>query len=178
MRRVDAKSMLKRLRSDEGGFGLIELVAAMGVLSIGILALLVAFNSSATVLARSARVSTASVLAERQLELYHALPYVDIQLAADSNDSAYAADRPYPGAPVVVGCANAALPECMAIQPVTGPDGRSYRIDTYIVEHAFAESAGAALRPVRVVRVVVRNGTNLAQAYVTRESTFDESAAI
>jgi type II secretory pathway pseudopilin PulG len=169
MRRV-----LARLRADEGGFGLVELVAALSIMSIGILALVAAFNSGALVLQRSARVSTATVLAERQLELYRGMTWEQIGLAADSADSLYAAGRPY-GEDPDLSCdpADAALPECMPIQTVNGPDGRSYRVDTYVVQHDFADQGGSALRPVKVVRVIVRDGSELSSVLVRQESTFD-----
>jgi prepilin-type N-terminal cleavage/methylation domain-containing protein len=168
--------VLRRLRADERGFGMVELVAALSIMSIGILALVAAFNSGALALQRSARVSTATVLAERQLELYRGMSWEQIGLAADSADSLYAANWPYqtaPAAPKELSCTDAGLPECMPIQTVTGPDGRSYRVDTYIVQHAFANQGGSALRPVKVVRVLVRDGSDLSSVLVRQESTFD-----
>jgi prepilin-type N-terminal cleavage/methylation domain-containing protein len=164
--------VLGRLRADERGFGLVELVAALSIMSIGILALVAAFNSGALALQRSARVSTATVLAERQLELYRGMTWGQIGLAADSADSLYAANRPFAQANDL-SCADAGLPECMPIQDVNGPDGRSYRIDTYVVQYDFADQGGSALRPVKVVRVLVRDGSDLSSVLVRQESTFD-----
>ena len=175
--------LLRRLRANEDGFGLVELVAAMTVTSIGILALVAAFNSGAITLQRSGRVSTATVLAERQLELYRGIRYAEIGLAAAAMpgadaDAYYPARWPYqtaPAAPKELTCLDATKTECKPIQTVTGADGRVYRIDTYIVRHAFAESAGAALRQVKVVRVSVRDGSDLTDILVTQESSFDEA---
>jgi prepilin-type N-terminal cleavage/methylation domain-containing protein len=165
--------VLARLRADERGFGMVELVAALSIMSIGILALVAAFNSGALALQRSARVSTATVLAERQLELYRGMTWEQIGLAADSADPLYAANRPY-GQATQLSCDPAsALPECAAIQTLNGPDGRSYRVDTYVVQHDFADQGGSALRPVKVVRVLVRDGSDLSSVLVRQESTFD-----
>jgi type II secretory pathway pseudopilin PulG len=83
---------ISRLKSDDGGFGLIELVIAMAVLNIGLLAIVAAFSSGAVALKRSGNVATAATLANQQLEIYRALPYGAIGL-----DTAAA---PTPGASV------------------------------------------------------------------------------
>jgi Tfp pilus assembly protein PilV len=57
-----------RLRS-ERGFGLIELLMAMVMLNIGILAIVAAFNSGMFALNRASKISTASALADSQMEL-------------------------------------------------------------------------------------------------------------
>ena len=71
--------MLKRLRS-EGGFGLIELLLAMVMLNIGLLAVVAAFSSGIVSLNRASRITTASVIADQQMELYRALTYAAIRL--------------------------------------------------------------------------------------------------
>ena len=90
-----------RLRSDEG-FGLIELVIAMTVLNIGILAIVAAFNSGALALRRASVISSASAVADGQMETYRALRncaiYLDhTQVAAAptsyTSDSAYNATQ-------------------------------------------------------------------------------------
>ncbi len=63
--------MTSRLRN-EGGFGLIELLIAMTVMSIGIFALVAGFSSSATTRSTGrARPSTAGALADKQMERSH-----------------------------------------------------------------------------------------------------------
>ena len=68
-----------RLR-DEEGFGLVELLIAMLMLNIGILAIVASFNSGAVALRRASHVSTASALADQQMEAYRALLYSQIGL--------------------------------------------------------------------------------------------------
>ena len=76
---ADRTVVRKRLRQ-EAGFGLLELLMAMTILNIGILAVVGAFNSGAVALRRSGQISTATVLADKQIELYRALTYGSITL--------------------------------------------------------------------------------------------------
>src|SRR5213080_4758782 len=78
-RLADRESVRVRLRS-EAGFGLIELLMAMVILNIGILAIVAAFSSSQIALNRASKVSTASALADTQMELYRAIKYDSIAL--------------------------------------------------------------------------------------------------
>lgn len=64
--------MLARAKGEEG-FGLIELLIAMTVLNIGILAIVAAFNSGAFALRRSNMIASASAIADKKMELYRAL---------------------------------------------------------------------------------------------------------
>jgi type II secretory pathway pseudopilin PulG len=68
-----------RLRS-EGGFGLIELLMAMVMLNVGILAIVASYNAGIVSLNRASRLSTASTLADAQMELYRALTWSAIAL--------------------------------------------------------------------------------------------------
>ena len=68
------------------GFGLIELLISMLMLNIGILAIVAAFNSGALALKRAGEISTASVLADKQMELYRALKYTEIALVSTAVD--------------------------------------------------------------------------------------------
>ena len=61
-------------------------------------------------------------------------------------------------------------PECNASRQVTGADGKSYRLDTYIVT---ATPTGG--RAVKKVTVVVRDYNNLTLQYARQLSTFDQS---
>src|SRR5438874_4155107 len=80
---ADSHFMLSRLRNEKG-FGLLELLMAMTMLNIGILALVAAFNSGAVALQRASRVSTAAALADTQMERYRALTYTAIALDSTS----------------------------------------------------------------------------------------------
>jgi Tfp pilus assembly protein PilE len=63
------RTMLTRLR-DERGMGLIELVAAMVVITIALLALMASYDQAFFSLHAAARKTAAASLAETQLELY------------------------------------------------------------------------------------------------------------
>src|SRR5438128_10165676 len=76
---ADSRGVKVRLKGEEG-FGLIELLIAMVMLNIGILAIVASFNSGAVALRRASHVSTASALADQQMEGYRALLYSQIGL--------------------------------------------------------------------------------------------------
>jgi hypothetical protein len=69
---------------DERGFGLIELMFAMLMLNIGILALVAAFNEGAMALGRSAAVSSGTTVADKMMEVYRGLENKAIYLNAPS----------------------------------------------------------------------------------------------
>jgi len=158
-----------RLRS-ENGFALIELLAAIVMINVGILAILLALNSGMVTLRRSAELSTASAVADRQMERYRAIPHSSIYLDSSllgSTDSTYQGDSAYSATQVSQTC-GAVVASCTPTQQITGPDNRTYRIDTYIVS-----TTPPGGRPVKQVTVVVREaGTTPTLARVV--STFDQ----
>ena len=146
--------MVSRIRSQEG-FALIEMLAAIVIINVGILAILLALTSGMTTLRRSAETSTASAIADQQLEKYRALAFTSIyldsaSLAPAATDSTYELDSAYSASQVSQTC-SPLVAACTPSQTVTGPDGRSYRVDTYIV---WVTPAGGA--DVKQVTVVVR----------------------
>lgn len=167
--------MRARLR-EEGGFGLIELLLAMLILNIGLLAVVAAFNSGIIAVQRASRVTTASVLADQQMERFREIKYANIRLDATSatnadSDSTYRADsaRTYPTAQVTGTCSGVPN-ECNPSRTATGADKRQYRVDTYILEQT---PTGA--RTVKKVTVVVRDAQTPERTYVRQASTFDQS---
>ncbi|MBW8741272.1 MAG: hypothetical protein ACJ747_12535 [Gaiellaceae bacterium] len=177
--------MRRRLQSEEG-FGLLELLMAMVMLNIGILAIVGAFNSGALALGRASRTSTATAIAETQLELFRGLKYANIvqqtsEWSAAVGDSTWTADAAYqqnmaapvaPKAlvPTVATCPNTNANSCDPSFSATGPDGKSYRVDTYL--YYDTPSGGGQLK---VVTVVVRLSTDLAHSLARETSTFDPS---
>ncbi len=155
----------------EGGFGLIELLIAMTMLNIGLLAVVAAFSSGIVSLNRASRVTTAAVLADGQMELYRALTYGAIRLEPTSipGSAPYTTDAAYSGSQITATCAGPPN-ECNASRQATGADGKSYRIDTYIV--SVTPTGG---RPVKKVTVVVRDYNNLTVTFTRQVSTFDQS---
>jgi len=73
---------------DEDGFGLIELLIAMVVLNVGILALVATFQSGALAISRSAAVSNGTAVADKTMEVFRALQNKAIYLSAPSGGGA------------------------------------------------------------------------------------------
>src|SRR5919198_3563503 len=125
---------MRRLRN-EAGFGLIEMLAAIMLIDIAIFALLLALNSGMVSLRRSAELSTASVLADKQMEQYRAGTYSAIYLDTASvaaADSTYTSDSAYcptncSETKVTQAC-SPLTSKCTPTQTVTGPDSKTYRI--------------------------------------------------
>jgi Tfp pilus assembly protein PilV len=178
--------VLRRLRQ-EAGFGLIELLMAMVILNVGILTTVAAFNSGIVTLRRSGMVSTASVLADKQIELYRSLTYGSIALDSSSVPATtpYTSDPAWAASQVTTTCTTPLPAECNASQTATGPDHHAYRVDTYIVDDhpatTYTPPAGsphASTRAVRRVTVVVRDGAHLNKVLAREISTFDCSTAL
>jgi Tfp pilus assembly protein PilV len=154
----------------ERGFGLLELVVAVVILNVGLLALVAALQSGVASGRRASRTSTAASLADAQLERYRALAFDSVELDAARTgtvDAAYQADLA-PGATLVTraDCGAAPPPECLPTQPLTGADGASYRVDSYVV---------ARSSRLREVTVVVRDGLRSSVTLARAGSTFDRS---
>ena len=172
-----------RLRQ-EGGFGLIELLMAITILNIGILAIVAAFNSGIITLRRSSMAATASVLADQQMELYRAVTWDQISLdssALATLDNTYKCDSalgsacPNSTSAEVQAACSPVTNQCNPSRSLTGPDRHKYRIDTYILSD---HPAGAQSRTVRKVTVVVRDGQLLSKVLARETSTFDCSTAL
>ncbi len=167
------RNLSERARSAHG-FGLIELLIAMVILNIGILAIVAAFNAGIITLNRASRITTAAVLGDQQMELYRAIKYDSIRLASATipGVSPYTTDTAYSASQVITPtCAGPSYPdECNASRTATGADGKPYRIDTYIVQ-----TTPTGGRPVKLVTILVRDGSNLSRVYVRQASSFDQS---
>lgn len=190
----------------EDGFGLVELLIAMTLLSIALLALVAGFSSSMLALHRAGHSSTATAMAETQLELYRALRFVCIRLEPSSipdtspytSDAAYSSDQVTTAATTGL-CPGTGVPdEWNASREITSattpasPDGYSYRIDTYIVwtcpSGTLSGTSDAPVclpiigeplaRPVKQVTVVVRDLGTPRKVYSRQASTFDVSTGI
>ena len=172
--------MRLRARSQDG-FGLIELLMSMTILNVGILALVTAFQSGAFALARASKLSTAAAIADIQMERYRGYKYCGVLFASADvtsaqGDSTYTADTAYTNAqltPAIDPLCSAATPpaDSKPIQTIIGPDGKRYRVDTYIIMDTVASA-----RPLKRVTVVIRNANSpSARPYSRIASTFDEA---
>ena len=179
--------MIARLRSQEG-FGLIELMISMVMLNIGILAIVASFNSGALALKHAGEVSTGSVIADKQMELYRALKYTEIALdsaavtSANANttyqcdtankiDAAGACGGANQQTQQLTTCGTLTA-QCNPRQTVTGPDSRLYKVDTYIISQTPPTG-----RAVKLVTIVVRRDTDL-KTLARVSSSFDESSGL
>ena len=173
--------MRARLRSQEG-FGLIELLMAMVMLNIGILAVVAAYQTGTFALNRASKISTASALADKQMELYRAIKYDAIALDSSSLasvddtykcDSALGSSCPNSTSAETTTTCSSSPPanECLPSRTVTGADRKPYRVDTYITS-----TTPSSARALKVVTVVVRDGQKLSARPLARlSSTFDQS---
>jgi type II secretory pathway pseudopilin PulG len=167
---------------------MLELLMAMVMLNVGILAIVAAFSSGSAALVRADRISTASALANKQMEAYRGLRYGNIVFVttewnAALADSTYTADTVYtqnmqtpvaPKAlvPSVTSCpTNVPTTACDPSYVTTAADHRSYRVDTYL--YFDTPTSGGQLK---TVTVVVR-ASDLMRTYSRISSTFDPSTA-
>ena len=166
---------------------MIELVCAMTVLSIGIMAVFGMFQSGAVQIRRASTVTTAAALGDAEIERFRAVKYETIGLASTdvgAADSTYtgqsggaykAISSPVNGTSstvVVAKCPPAPCTSSVPTKTVTGADGKSYRVDTYITWEAVSNANGVAGRNVKLVTVVVRDPTT-ARVHTRVASSFD-----
>ena len=167
---------------DQRGFGLIELLIAMNVMVVGVLALFVMFQSGILQIRRASTVSTAAALAEAEMENYRAIKYDTIGLAqsdidAISSGDAYKTDSAYVPASLVT------LPKCgvggppctnsLPTQTRTGADGRQYRLDTFMSWQTVTNG-----RNVKLVSIVVRDTSDTTRIWARVVSSFDQSTGL
>ncbi len=177
-----ARSLVRRVgrrAAAAAGFGLVELLIAMTILTVGIGALLAVFVSSAVSLQRAGQRGTALTLADTQMEAYRRVSFTGVRIdgtqipASGTYVTANAADATIPPATgqALAGqngddaCPGGSSdpPACLPVQTVTGPDGRQYRIDTY-VDYVNNDSTLSIRTPasglsLKRVTVVVRDAT-------------------
>jgi Tfp pilus assembly protein PilV len=177
---------VKSRAGGEHGFGLIELLIAMVMLNIGILAIVAAFNSGIVSLARSSHISTATALADQQMELYRGLTYGCIYLSsstiptsglyvtAGTTEGFYSASQITTPQPSGATCASPNATATNARQLVTGPDRHRYEVDTYIVACPASTCAPANARAELKVSIAVRDGLT-GHTWAREQSTFDQS---
>jgi type II secretory pathway pseudopilin PulG len=178
---------------DEQGFGLVEMVIAMFILTVALTMLVSSFSSAAVITTRAERVSTAGVIADSQMERFRAMTYDWLGLDTTATyDATYKADVACVGGATCTNTAPAAgasacksggtvygyyPTNCTPSQTITGPDNRSYRLDTYV--RAVQSVSVGNPRQTKLVTVVVRDASKTGFPVLAREeSDFDYCAAL
>jgi type II secretory pathway pseudopilin PulG len=147
--------------------GLVELVVAMFVLTVALLALAAGYESAAISVHKADQKTVAAKLAASQIELYQSLKISSIgldqttltnvqTLGSGSYDSVYVSDEtgltPTGTDHTILGCGTSA--QCSPIQDVTGPENHPYRIETFVRDVA---NPGVSTWKERFVTVIVRD---------------------
>jgi len=145
---------------DDAGFGLVELLIAMTVMSIGIFAVVAGFSSGIEANRRASKVSTAGAIADKEMEGLRRVAYsaIDVPLIDPTGTAR------------------------------TGPDGRSYFVSSVLVPavvcaDGFLDSGGTCAanggtigRQVKTVTVTVSDGAAAGGPVLIRQSsTFDQA---
>jgi Tfp pilus assembly protein PilV len=113
-----------RLRNEEG-FGLVELLIALTVMNVGLLAIVASFTSGTVALSRASHVATAAALADAQMETYRAMTYDDIGLDTStfaSLDSTFKNDAACWDSGTATDCTQSGSPASLKL---IGPGGAS-----------------------------------------------------
>jgi prepilin-type N-terminal cleavage/methylation domain-containing protein len=190
------RSLLTRLRAraaGDRGFGMIELLVAMAILSIGVGALMLSYASSAISLRRAGQKGTALALADTQMEKYRTRTFTGVRIDGTlipTSGTYVTANSTDPTIPPSTNQAVAGQngddtcptssepPACLPVQNVTGPDSRQYRVETY-VNYVNNDSTLSIRTPtsgltLKRVTVVVRDATT--GTIMARESSAFEGA--
>ena len=148
---------MRRARQEEG-IGLIELLIAMTIMSIGIMAIVAGFSSGIVAMNNASKASTAGALADQRMEAYRRVRYADPLLNIGSTSATQ-----------------------------TGPGGGTYWVGSVVswtcpagaydgsTTPPSCTGGGVAARPMKLVTITVRDGTDTAKVLFRATSTFDRS---
>jgi prepilin-type N-terminal cleavage/methylation domain-containing protein len=145
-----ASSFVRRLaalRSREAGFALIELLIAMTVLAVGLLAVLGSFTSGYVALNRANTQATATLLADRTMEAYHGKRFTDLPGSGTTSVTYSATSTP------------------------ASPDGRTYTVQSTVADATATNTSGSTARTLKVITVTVTDSKG--HQWVNERSTFD-----
>ena len=160
---------------------MIELLVALTILNIGLLALVASLNSGVVAVRRASQTATAASLADTQMELYRAIRYSAILL--DDNATKNLTDATYKADAVLGGNVNNAVTTttacsgmpnyCSPSRTVLGADRKQYRVDSYVTW-----STPTSGRQLKLVTVVIRAAASPYRTLARQQSTFDESTGL
>ena len=188
---------LRAVRRDEAGFGIVELLIAMVFINVALMVLVSAYSSATVSINRATRISNAGVVGDSQMERFRAMSYAWIGLnTAAATDTVYKADAACIGG---AGCTNISpdpgispascqaggqvftnFPlNCAPSQTVVGPDGKSYRLDTFIrANQTVAPGVGWTQHVTKLVTIVVRDPSAGNHVLAREESDFDNCTGL
>jgi len=141
---------------------MVEMVVAMAVLAIALLALAAGFEEGALATRSAGSKTVAATIADKQMELYGGLVYSSIGLDSTtvtntktSGNGSYDAtwvtdDASLSGTEVNTSCGSSA--NCLPVQTTTGSNGHSYKIETFV-----HDVTNVGTRTERIVTVLVRD---------------------
>jgi type II secretory pathway pseudopilin PulG len=160
---------------------MIELLVALSILNIGLLALVASLNAGVVAVSRASKLSTAATLADTQMELYRAIRYD--ALALDDNATKNLTDATYKADEVLVGNVNNSVTTttgcltmpayCNPSRIVAGADHKQYRVDSYVTW-----STPTSGRQLKLVTIVIREAKTPYARLNRQQSTFDESTGL
>jgi Tfp pilus assembly protein PilV len=131
---------------EETGLGLIELLISLLVLNLGIFATMGAFTSGAVAIRNASRVSTASALADKNIEAFR--------------------DMSYSSSSFAVGTTTANQ---------TGADGLTYSVTTAITSGSqLTTGTYQGSTAVKVVTITIKDGATGKTLYGTASTTFSQ----
>lgn len=188
--------MLTRLRAEHGQ-GMIEMIMAVVLITVALLALMASYDGAFMSLHKSARTNAAAQLADTQIELYNSLyalsttdPTAQIGLSSSLLTTAKASDAFYStdesslsptGTDFTNSSCTTTTAQCKPVQTVTGTDGKSYRMETFtrnvtqtLTCTATTTVPCSASTSQRVVTVIIRdpNSSGTPRVY-TATAAFD-----
>jgi Tfp pilus assembly protein PilV len=148
--------------------GIVELVVAMFVLTVALLALAAGYETAAVSVRNADKKTVAAKLAMSQVELYQSLKVSSIGLdqttltnvttsGSGSYDATYVSDlaglTPTGTNHTIAGCGSTA--QCTPIQDVSGPENHPYRIETFVRD--VVNTGASSTWNERFVTVIVRD---------------------
>ena len=172
---------------------MVELVWALTVLAIGILAVFGLFEAGVVAVKRASTITTAAALADTEMERFRAVRYSTLGLAQQDVD-AIASSDPYKNDPawrpisspanalnstvVVAKCPANPCTDALPTRTATGADHKTYRVDTYMTWHSVQNASGTQGRKVKLVTIVIRDAHNPTKVWARSTSAFDESTGV
>jgi prepilin-type N-terminal cleavage/methylation domain-containing protein len=142
--------VLRRVATSEAGFGLVELLIAMVVMSIGITAIVAGYSSGILAVDRAKAGTTAGALADQKMEVYRQGSFASVPttLQAPTTTNGYWMQVGGSWSCAIGTFAAGPPPTCTSTPPS---------------------------RPVKLVTITVREGSSTGKLLFTESSTFDAS---